>query len=165
MAKDKQSAPKSNAGPEKPPVPHGAGPSPSPMGPWGPDGVQDPRLPNLYQLQSDNLQITYSPSGYDGQVYLIYHHARQMREFRGGQVRTVTGEWGALVTVTLESAGNRSTDFTLAVPKVVLTGAMPAAAVKTFAFMTLQEIGTGQNQLYAAVDLSGTASRVEFSRN
>src|SRR5947209_10277297 len=46
------------------------GPTPSPMGPWGPNGIRAPRRPNLYQLQGDHLHITYSPAAFDGQPNL-----------------------------------------------------------------------------------------------
>jgi hypothetical protein len=137
-------------------------PSPTPMGPWGPEGIRAPQIPNLYQLRGDHLHITYSPSGFDGRKYFTYHDAKQMLNFRGDAVRIANAEFGTLVSVTLASnARNQSTEFTLVVPVVKLF-ASTQAQVKTFGITTIQEIGIDQTQLYTVTELSGTASIVQF---
>ena len=138
------------------------GPTPSPMGPWGPSGIQSPRRPNLYQLQGDHLHITFSPSGFDGKPYFTYHDAHQALNFSGNAIRTTNTEFGALVSVTIGlGIGGRSTVFTLVAPAVALI-ATSHAPLKTFGITTIQEIGIGQTQVYAATELSGAASIVKF---
>src|SRR5947207_15362025 len=73
------------------------GPTPSPMGPWGPNGIRAPRKANLYQLQGHHLHITYSPAGFDGQPYLIYPDVHQTLNFSGNAIRTTNTEFGKLV--------------------------------------------------------------------
>lgn len=139
-------------------------PSPTPMGPWGPEGIIAPRTPNLYQLRGDQLHITYSPAGFDGQKYFTYHDAKQMLNFRGDAVRIVETEFGTLVSVTLASnSGNQSTEFTLVVPLVKLLASLQAP-VKTLGITTIQEPGIDQTQMYTVTELSGTASIVKFGQ-
>jgi hypothetical protein len=160
MSNKKQVAPETSVGPKLPVKSTEGAPTPSPMGPWGPGGIKAPGRPNLYQLHGDHVHVTYSPSGFDGQAYFIYHDSHETKEFYGEEVRITAGEWGTLVSVTL-ALGLRSTNFTLLVPKVALIGGTQAA-VKTFGFTTLEEIGAGQTQLYTIVNLSGTAWIVQF---
>jgi len=138
------------------------GPTPSPMGPWGPNGIRAPRRPNLYQLQGDHLHITYSPVAFDGQPNLVYHDSHQTLSFSGKAVRTTSVEFGTLVSVTIgPDNGYRSTIFTLVAPTVTLT-TMSHTPVKTFGITTIKEIGIGQTQVYTVTELSGAASIVEF---
>ena len=139
-------------------------PSPTPMGPWGPEGIIAPRTPNLYQLRGEKLHITYSPAGFDGRKYFTYHDPHQMLNLSGDAVRTIHAEFGTLVSVTLASnPANQSTEFTLMVPVVKLF-ASTQAAVKTFGITTIQEPGMDQTQMYTVTELSGTASIVKFGK-
>jgi hypothetical protein len=59
------------------------------------------KIPNLFQLQGDDVSITYSTSGFDGKPHFGYQDAVQSKQFSGDQIRTTESELGALVTVFL----------------------------------------------------------------
>ncbi len=124
--------------------------------------------PDLYQLHGDHLHITYSTTSFDGKPRFDYQDASQTLTFEGDQIRTVTTEIGALVTVTICMTIDRgSTTFTLFVPTVNL-GSLNQAPVDTEGITTIHRFSIvpafnqGQTELYTVAPLTGTASFVNF---
>lgn len=124
--------------------------------------------PDFYQLHGDHLHITYSTTSFDGKPRFDYQDASQTLTFEGDQIRTVTTEIGALVTVTICMTIDRgSTTFTLFVPTVNL-GSSNQARVHTEAITTIHRFSIvpafnqGQTELYTVTPLTGTASFVNF---
>ena len=133
-------------------------------------GNQQPVAPNHYQLQGEHLHITYSTTSFTGKPQLSYKDASQSLNFTGDEIRKTTSEIGTLVTVTIRrTVDSGSTTFTLLVPTVNLTGAIPPPAeIHTIGITTVHRFSVapvgnrGQTELYTVTQLSGTASHVLF---
>jgi hypothetical protein len=126
------------------------------------------RQPNLFELDGQNLHVTYSTTGIDGQPHLSYHDNRISLNFRGDQIRTDGTEVGTLVTVTLFATPDAgSTTFSLLVPRVNLDSS-GHATIRTVGITTLHRTSIapqflfGQLERYTVVTLHGTASMVDF---
>jgi hypothetical protein len=127
------------------------------------------QAPNLYRLQGHNLQVTFSSSGFDGQPHLQYHDAFQTLHFSGDEIRILTTEIGALVTVTIRmTVDSGSTAFTMLVPNVNLEG-INSVDITTYGITTIRrfsivpEFNQGQLDTYAVTELRGTAAHVVFA--
>ena len=127
------------------------------------------RTPNLYRLHGNNLQVTYSTSGFDGKPHLQYHDTFQTLHFSGDQIRTLSTEIGTLVTVTIRmTVDTGSTAFTLLVPPVNLEESN-IVDITTYGITTIRrfsivpEFNQGQIDSYAVTELRGTAAHVVFA--
>jgi hypothetical protein len=126
------------------------------------------RTPNLYQLQGENLHVSYSSRGIAGRPHLAYQDLRQALSFDGDAIRSVETEIGTLATVTIfRTVDSGSTSFTLLVPRVNL-GPATSVPITTQCITTLHRfslvpaLNHGQTETYNVVQLTGTASEVEF---
>ena len=76
---------------------------------------------NIFNLSSPHLHVTYSTGGLGSRQNLVYQDAHQTLQFSGDQIRTISGDLGDLVSVTVHlTVDAGSTTFTLVVPKVEL---------------------------------------------
>lgn len=128
------------------------------------------KTPNLYELQGQNLRITYSTSGIDGKASFDYQDKQQKLHFTEEQIRTQDVGIGQLVTVTIRrTVDTGSTEFSLLVPRVNL-GQNNQVKIATDGITTLQRFSVipkfniGQTQAYTINHLTGTAKAVEFIR-
>src|SRR5262249_43411896 len=118
-----------------------------------PASTRPARAPNVYQLTSDRLQVSYQTSGLDGQPHFTYQEAERRVEFPGRGIRTAPSDLGTLVTVsTRVTIDTGSTTFTLLVPPISLTASSSASVATqgitaTHAFSVLPNI-EGQKELY-----------------
>lgn len=124
--------------------------------------------PNQYDFTGNNLHISYSTSGIDGQPHFTYQDAKQTLSFTGDEIRTVGTEIGTLVTVTTSvTVDNGSTSFSVLVPNVNLDQTLEAP-VKTQGIVTnhtsslIPSINTGQVDKYKFFKLTGIAQFVNF---
>jgi hypothetical protein len=78
--------------------------------------------PNLFALQGEGTQITYSTSSIIGKPQLSYHQgAEPVASFIDGQIRTEETELGTLVTVTLALQPGLMRTLTLMLPAINLS--------------------------------------------
>lgn len=138
--------------------------------------TQSPRAteePNLYELQGDDTEITYSTSSFAGPPQLSYRgpgfstDQRLDLIFSGDEIRVQEHEIGQLVTVTLETVPDSNTwTLTLPIPEFRLDGNESQCSTVAIVTTHLGSIApptlTGQLQTFQALRLSGTASRVVF---
>jgi hypothetical protein len=119
--------------------------------------------PELYQLSSGQLHVSYTTSGLDGQPHFTYEDAQKRLDFKGDEIRTSTCDLGTLVTVSLRvTVDTGSTTFTLIVPNVSLdaSDSAPVATqgiMATHDFSVLRNVDKGQRDHYIFTTLSGTA--------
>jgi len=119
--------------------------------------------PELYQLGSGQLQVSYTASGTDGQPQFTYVDGQQRLDFEGDEIRTSACALGTLVTVPLRvTVDSGSTTFTLIVPNVNLDtrDSAPVATqgiTTAHDFSVLRNADEGQNDRYTFTALSGTA--------
>jgi hypothetical protein len=123
--------------------------------------------PNLYELSSHGVHITYSTTSITGKPILTYHDAVQTRTFTGDEIQTQTTSIGTLVTVFLmRIADGPSTSFTLLIPAVRLAGpevvTVSTEGITTLHRSTLMGPPLGQLELYTLHPLEGTARFVVF---
>jgi hypothetical protein len=131
---------------------------------------EQPPVPNLYQLQGADLQVTYNTTGRTGKPHFTYKDASQTLSFTGDQIRKTQTEIGTLVTVTIHmTVDTGSTSFTLLVPTVNLASeSQPPAEIHTVGITTIHRFSVvpagrlGQTETYAVTQLSGTATLVWF---
>ena len=126
-------------------------------------GTTTARAPDLYQLASGQLQVSYRPSDLDGQPHFTYQDGDRKLDFKAGDIRTSTSELGTLVTVSTQvTVDTGSTTFTLIVPNVSLDagGSAPIATqgiTTTHHFSLFRNADEGQTGFYTLTALSGTA--------
>ena len=125
--------------------------------------------PNLYELSSGNIHVTYSTSGISGQPHLTYTSPFISHSFTGSQLTTTASPIGTLVTVTIQmTVDSGSTTFTLLVPRVNLSGPADHVHIDTEGVTTHHRFSVipaamhGQLDTYSVQALTGTASHVEF---
>lgn len=154
----------SAGGPSMAPVTSGAGtpgkPTPAPPPP------PPPLRPNLYELKSGPLAVTYSTGGLDGKAHLHYQDAATDEQFSGDQVRTQATEIGELVSVTIRrTVDSGSTSFSLLVPSVILDSATEVATVNAVGITTVHRFSPvlrfnrGQLDNSQVAILNGTGKR------
>lgn len=124
--------------------------------------------PNLYQLQGQQIHVTYSTSSFDGKPRFDYQDANNSLHFAGDEIRATSSEIGMLVSVTIrKTIDTGSTSFTLLLPHVNLDRAKQAF-ITTEGITTIHRFSIvpmfrqGQTDLYDVTELSGTAEAVEF---
>ena len=125
--------------------------------------------PNLYQLSSRDLHVTYSRSSLNGQPQFIYQDRTQSKTFRGAQIETVdVPALGEIVSVTISQTPDLgSTTFSLLVPFINLVG-HTSAVVHTEGITTMHRtslappLNHGQRETYVVTTLRGSASQVQF---
>ncbi len=124
--------------------------------------------PNLFELRSKQLHITYSTSGIDGKAHFTYQDAHQTLSFRGDEIRAVETEIGTLVSVFITRTIDRgSTTFSILIPTINLES-MLSAPVATRGITTIHKFSNipafngGQTEIYSTVILNGTARTVAF---
>jgi hypothetical protein len=125
--------------------------------------TQEANTPNLYQLSSDELVISYTTSNSNGQPQLDYQGPRGTLSFTGNDVRIEQTTLGTLITVFLvRTVDTGSVTFTLLVPGVNLagTGEQPiqTIAIETNNLFNILERNTArQTQTYQVYNLIGAA--------
>jgi hypothetical protein len=118
---------------------------------------------NLFELNNENVRITYSSQGNAGQPFLTYQDPEMDKTFQGAEIRSITGEIGELVTVTLFQGIDQGTRMlTLLLPTVTVAQAKAPIAIKTKAIVTTfpKVVGTnvpGPVETYRVESLHGTA--------
>src|SRR5947209_5060451 len=124
--------------------------------------------PNLYQVQNNQLHISYSTTGIDGKPHFHYQNATQSLDFTGDQIHSEATEIGTLVSVRIRlTPDSGSTAFSLLVPTVNLHPNQ-SAAIHTIGITTIHRfslfppLNTGQTELYSIDILNGTARQVPF---
>ncbi|MFN6540289.1 MAG: hypothetical protein RM021_028615 [Nostoc sp. EkiNYC01] len=124
--------------------------------------------PNLYELQGQNVNVTYSTTSFDGTPRLNYKDQQRTLQFVGDQIRTAKVEIGTLVTVTLyKTRDNGYVTFSLLLPPVNLGQGNESKIVTkgittVNRFSKIYESQQGQTKFYTIIPLSGTAQAVAF---
>jgi hypothetical protein len=124
--------------------------------------------PNLYQLQGQQIHVTYSTSSFDGKPRFDYQDAYNSLQFVGDEIRTATSEIGTLVSVSIrKTIDTGSTSFTLLLPNINLENTKQASIITEgittiHRFSVVPMLRQGQTQLYNVTQLSGTAQAVDF---
>ena len=122
---------------------------------------------NLFELQCDDTQVTYSTSSIAGKQQLHYVGPEGDLNFSGDEIQTLASALGTEVTVTLESVPDLHTiTFTLLLPSFKLDAggesAFETIAVKTTNHTTIAGPPIGPAQTYEPVALHGVAKSVDF---
>lgn len=122
---------------------------------------------NLFELQCDDLQVTYSTSSFAGPPQLSYSGAEGDLSFSGNEIETQPTALGDEVTVTLESVPDLHTiTFTLLLPSIRLDedndAEFATLAIKTTHHTTIAGPPSGAADSYEAITLYGVAKSVEF---
>lgn len=123
---------------------------------------------NHFQLNGQNLRITYAPFVEAGLPSFTYQDAHQTLTFRGTEIQSATTEAGTLVSVIIRrTVDSGSTSFSVLVPRVqvTFTGSAPCetdgiTAIHTFS--VVPALMRGQLDHYTVTPLHGTASHVVF---
>ena len=129
--------------------------------------VSEGNVADLFQLEHNDLHITYSTSSIAGKPLFNYKDAQQELSFSGDEIRTQESELGTLVTVSLKKTVDTGyTSLTLLLPKVKLGNAQQQA-ITALAIEVQHLIGqlpaTGSLDKYQYVyHLHGSASFVTF---
>jgi hypothetical protein len=120
---------------------------------------------NRYDLNGRNVNVIYGEAGVDGKPYFNYSNAEMSLTFKGVEIRVQNTDLGKIVSVSIRrTIDTGSTSFTILVPKVLMSKGAATTPIKTFGITTvhkfsiLQMLMRGQDDLYATVALSGTAS-------
>lgn len=124
--------------------------------------------PNLYQLEGDGIQITYTLSNIAGQPEFNYQDENgNSLNFTGNQIRTEQSMLGVLVTVfLLQTVDQGSTTLTLLLPGVNLANTtrqdiQTAAIVTSNLFSILERNAPRQTSTYQIYNVQGSAQFVE----
>jgi len=118
---------------------------------------------NVFELNNENVRITYSSQGNAGQPFLTYQDPDMDKSFPAAEIRSLVTEIGELVTVTLFMGIDQGTRMlTLLVPTVTVAAADQPVAVKTKAIVTRFPKVVGSNlpgpvETYRVESLHGTA--------
>ena len=122
--------------------------------------------PNQYQLTSNEVQITYTPSNSNGQPELSYQGSRGNLTFTGNDIRSEETTPGTLITVFLvRTVDTGSVTLTLLVPSVNLAGTTEQA-IQTIAietqnlFSILDRNKARQTQIYQVYNVQGMAQYI-----
>jgi hypothetical protein len=122
---------------------------------------------NLFELQCDDTQVTYSTSSVAGQPQLRYVGPEGDLNFSDDDIQTLASALGTEVTVTLETVPDlHAITFTLLLPAFKLDAggesAFATIAIKTTNHTTIAGPPVGPAQTYEAVPLHGVARSVDF---
>jgi hypothetical protein len=130
--------------------------------------VQTKEEPNLFELRSGNIKITYSTSSFSGQPLFTYKHRRQTLTFQGEEIRLSDSEIGRQITVMIEQIPDFQTvTFTLLLPDINLEGTETPFRTVGITTITRTSIGgpdlvKGPIQTYLPRIFRGTAHQVIF---
>jgi hypothetical protein len=124
--------------------------------------------PTLYNLSGNGLHVTYTTSGIDGQPHLHYQDSQHNLNFTGNQLRTVAGDLGTIVSVTIQmTVDSGSTSFSVLIPRINLNKG-ETGQVRTDGILTVHRFSVvpaflhGQLDSYTVTPLHGTAQQVFF---
>ena len=122
---------------------------------------------NLFELQCDGVQVTYSTSSFAGPPQLSYSGPEGDLRFSGSEIETQPTALGDEVTVTLESVPDLHTvALTLLLPAFKLSddgdAAFETLAIKTTHHTTIAGPPAGATATYDALPLHGEAKSVAF---
>jgi len=122
---------------------------------------------NLFELQCDGVQITYSTTSFAGPPQFSYDGPEGDLSFSGNVIETLESALGGEVTVTLESVPDLHTiTLTLLLPSIRMPedgdADFDTLAIKTTNHTTIAGPPTGPAQSYEAVTLHGVAKSVDF---
>ena len=122
--------------------------------------------PNFYDLNGNNIHITYSTSGFDGKPHFTYQDAKQNMSFSGDQIRRVSTDLGTVVSVTTYlSIDNGGTSFSVLIPRANLVPGQKLF-IQTKGISTVHKFSIlplyGQLDTYKVTNLSGKAAQVFF---
>jgi hypothetical protein len=131
--------------------------------------MQADTAPNLYELNGDNLQVTYSTTSIAGQPIFTFQQGRKTLSFKKSEIKITKTPIGTLVSVLIEAIPDLKTvTFALVLPDVNLQQSTKVN-IKTVGILTTSKTSIGGPNLvkgavqaYKAVALSGTAKAVEF---
>lgn len=125
--------------------------------------------PNLWELKSGTLSVTYATSGIDGKPHLTYSDSGTTVNASGDEIRMQETEIGTLVSITIRrTVDSGSAAFSLLVPLVNMESAAAVVSVNVVGITTnhrfspVPMMNRGQVQLGMPVVLNGTAKRVTF---
>jgi hypothetical protein len=123
--------------------------------------------PDLFQLEHNDLHISYSTSSISGQPLFNYRDAQQEQSFRGDEIRVQESELGTLVTVSVKKTVDTGyTSLTLILPKVKLGNAQKQAinalALEVQHLLGLLPVTGGLDKYQHVYHLHGSASLVLF---
>jgi hypothetical protein len=123
--------------------------------------------PNLFELTSEDVQVTYSTSSFDGTPRFTYSDPDGQKDFAGDEIESADTALGSEVTVTLEAVPDLHTiTFTLVLPDFRMPEygdvAFTTFAITTTNLTSIAGPREGPGQTYEAVVLEGTAKSVEF---
>ena len=125
--------------------------------------------PNLYELQGDKVQITYSSSSISGQPKFEFRQGRKPLQFSGTEIQTEKTLIGTLVTITIEETPDlKRVTFSLLLPDFNLQQS-GKVNIKTIGIVTTTKTSIGGPKLikgalqtYKVVNLSGSSKAVQF---
>jgi hypothetical protein len=124
--------------------------------------------PNVFELRSGNIKITYSTTSLNGQPLFTYKERRQTLTFHGEQIRQSDSEIGRQITVTIEQIPDlRTVTFTLLLPDIHLDATETRFRTVGITTITRTSIGgpdlvKGPIQTYLPRVFWGTARQVIF---
>jgi len=130
--------------------------------------TQQNQEPNQYQLTSDGLQITYTPSNDNGQPQLGYQGSHGNLTFTANDIRSEETVPGTLITIFLvRTVDTGSVTLTLLLPGVNLAGTteqpIQTIAIETQnLFSILDRNKARQTQTYQVYNLQGTARYISL---
>ena len=130
--------------------------------------TQQNQEPNQYQLTSDGLQITYTPSNDNGQPQLGYQGSHGNLTFTANDIRSEETVPGTLITIFLvRTVDTGSVTLTLLLPGVNLAGTteqpIQTIAIETQnLFSILDRNKARQTQTYQVYNLQGTAQYISL---
>jgi hypothetical protein len=120
------------------------------------------RTPSTYDVSSGAVHVVYTTAGAGGQPQLTYESSDRALSFRGDEIRTVTGDMGTLVSVTIRmTIDTGSTSFTLVVPRVRLGEGQTEGEIETVGittrhrFSVVPRFNEGQVDEYGELTLWG----------
>jgi hypothetical protein len=122
--------------------------------------------PNHYQLTSNEVQITYTPSNSNGQPELSYQGSHGNLTFTGSDIRSEETTPGTLITVFLvRTVDMGSVTLTLLMPGVNLADTteqpIQTLAIETQnLFSVVDRNKARQTQIYQVYNLQGTAQYI-----
>jgi hypothetical protein len=123
---------------------------------------------NHFQLEGENLHITYSPFVEAGKPTFVYQDKNQTLHFTGQEIQSIGTEAGTLVTVVIRKTIDAgSTTFSVLIPRVqvAMNGSAPVHTVgitTVHKFSVVPAMMRGQLDEYTTTPLHGTASHVLF---
>jgi hypothetical protein len=120
--------------------------------------------PNVFELRSGTLSVSYTRRGADGLPHVDYADGSGEQHFAGAEVRTAGSELGDLVSVTIRrTIDSGSTALTLVVPVVNLESPGESLPVNVLSVTTVHRFSPvprfnrGQMQTGMPAMLNGTA--------